>query len=149
MEKNFGVGGFTLLEILLSVAFIAAIATLSLATYENLPARNDLEIASASLKDMIYRAEELSSAVSEDSPWGVKIEDDKLILFKGNAYAARDANFDETTTMFNTTVSGQQEFIFSKVSGYPESTGATTLLSSPIGESKTISVNEKGVIVIE
>lgn len=138
--------GFSLLEILLSLAFISAVFGFSIAVYENLPARNGLNLAGQALFDKLSRAETLARSGNEDSQWGVRIENDSIVLFKGNSYALRDQTFDEIYPLFNTTTSGTAEFVFNKLSGYPTATGSVSLISSTVMSSETWYINEKGII---
>ncbi len=138
--------GFTLLEVLLSIATISLIVGFSSVVFQNSQVRTDHESGASSLVQSYRRAQMLSRAVDGDSQWGVRIQDGSLTLFKGASYAARDTNFDELTDVPATiTVSGLQEVVFAKKTGLPQSTGTTTLLSST-NETRTVTINGEGMI---
>lgn len=140
--------GFTLLEMLLSVALLSIIFGMSYALYPNLAYQEELDVAVRSSQALLRRAAALASASEGDSPWGVRFESSTAVLFKGTSYAGRDTAYDETLLLEGIEVSGTGEYVFEKVSSEPITSGTTTLLHTA-GESKAIIVNEKGRITIE
>ena len=138
--------GFTLLEILLSIAAITIIAGISIPIYQSFQNRNDLDIAAASFAQTARRAEVLAQAVDGDISWGVRAQSGSITLFKGASYTGRDTSFDEIFTMpSNIIVSGTQEFVFTKFTGLPQTTGTLTL-TSVNNEARSIVVNSKGMV---
>lgn len=138
-------GGFTLTEMLLSVALIAMLVGLSLPVYTSFLARNDLDIATQSVGEMLRRAQVYARGVKEDSQWGVAISGNSAVLFKGVTFAARDTNFDETVTIpVGTSASGLTEVTFSPLHATPTASGTMTLSTS--SETRTITLNAKGMV---
>ena len=138
--------GFTLIEVMLSLAAISIIAGISIPIYQSFQARNDLDIATVSIVQTMRRAQILAQAVDGDTSWGVKLQSDSLTLFKGANYVARDSSFDEVFDISTTiTPSGISEVVFAKFTGLPQTTGTITL-SSNINETRTITINEKGAV---
>ncbi len=143
-SKSFS--GFTLLELLLSMAVIAVIASFSVPAFHLLQVKNDLTIATNTIVQTLNRAQILSQAVDGDSSWGVKAQSGLITLFKGTSFASRDASFDEHSSVPSTiTFSGTSEYVFSKMTGYPVATGTATLTST-YGDTSSVSVNGKGVV---
>lgn len=137
--------GFTLLELLLSVAIIGLLAGLSLPVYRTLIKKNDLDIAAATIASSLRRAQILSQAVDGDTTWGVKAQDGSIVIFKGTSFAARDANFDETFEVPTTIgIGGTAEYVFSKFTGLPLPTGTINL--STESDTRSVSINEKGTV---
>lgn len=138
-------GGFSLIELLLSLTLIGALTAISFPMYSRLQRKTDLDIAVMQTAQSLRRAQTLSQAVEGDTTWGVHVQNGSMIIFKGAAYSTRDTNFDETTSMPNTVgVSDNSDFIFATLNGRPTSTGTITLSAS--GASKTLSINEIGTI---
>lgn len=141
--------GFALLEIILSLAIIAALASISLPLYVSFQARNDLDIAQTALVHNIRRAQILAEGSDGDMSWGVRAQNGNIILFKGISYAARDTSFDETFAISpSISLSGISDIVFAKTTGLPQSPDSLTLTFSPHG-SKTITVNKKGMVAYE
>jgi len=138
--------GFTLIEILLSVASIAIIAGISVPVYQSFQNRNDLDIATMEIAQNIRRAQILSQAVDGDMSWGVKTQSGSLVLFKGVSYAVRDIAFDEVFDIPSSLIfSGVSEIVFTKFTGLPQTTG-TIIVTSNINETRNITINSKGVV---
>lgn len=137
--------GFTLLEVILSLAVVAILTGLSLPVYRTLMTKNDLDVATVTVVQTLRRAQTLSIAVDGDTNWGVKVQSEGITLFKGTSYALRDSIFDETFAIPTTiTTGGVSETIFSKLLGAPQTTGTITL--STDNDSSSITLNSKGMV---
>lgn len=138
--------GFTLIEILLSIAVIVIIAGISIPVYQSFQVRNDLDIATVETAQTLRRAQMLAQAVDGDTSWGVNIQSGSLTLFKGASYATRDSSFDELFDIPTSIVpSGASEIIFTKFSGLPQNIGTITL-NSNANETRSITIDVKGTI---
>ncbi len=139
--------GFTLLEMLLSVALIALIAGMGTPLYQALQVRTDLDIAAASYAHALRFAEVRARGVDGDASWGVRVATTTdIVLFQGASYAARNSTYDETYDLpVSVTVSGQDEIVFAKFTGIPGTTGTTTLTSTT-GDVREIGVNAQGTV---
>jgi len=138
--------GFTLLEVLLSIACIAIIAGISIPVYQSFQNRNDLDIAGTTIAQSLRRAQILSQSSDGDTTSGVKILSPNIIVFRGASYSGRDTTQDETFTFpTSITPTGINEIIFSKTFGIPSTTGTITLTSN-INETRTITINAKGMV---
>lgn len=138
--------GFTLIEMLLSVAIIGIIAGISVPVYQSFQVRNNLDIATVSTAQSLRRAQVLAQAVDDDTTWGVKVQLGNFTVFKGTSYAVRDTAFDELFDVPNNiTPSGINEVVFDKFTGLPQTTGTITLTSNA-NETRTITINSKGMV---
>ena len=144
LEKNFQ-SGFTMIEMLIVIALIAILAGFSAIYLSTILSKNNLDVTSQTVVSTLRRAQVLSQAVKEDSPWGVKINIGEIVLFKGDGYLNRDPNYDELTSIPNAVdVLGISEVVYSKMSGLPNTTGDITLQASATEEQKNININTKG-----
>ena len=138
--------GFTLIEVLLSVAILTLLAGLSLPVYESFLRRNDLDITTQSIAMAIRRAQVHSRGADGNDTWGIEFLSSGVTLFKGSSYASRTAAYDETVPLpASVSLAGFSEVVFSKLSGAPNTTGSITL-SSTVNDSRTITINAKGLV---
>lgn len=138
--------GFTLIEVLLSLALVSLIAGILVPAYHLLQARNDIDMATTIISQTLYRAQTLSRSVAGDSAWGVYVEQGRVVLFSGASYVTRDETFDEEFRISPAlSLSGLQEFTYEKFSGLPLSSGTTTLTLNEY-ELRSITVNTMGTI---
>lgn len=138
--------GFTLLEILLSIALIAAIAGIGTPIYLSLQTRNDLDVTATTIAQSVRRSQILAESGEGDDSWGVRIEADEIILFKGTSYSSRDEDFDESFPIAGSIEpSGLSEIVFDKFTGTPSTDGTITLTSTN-NETRDISIYEKGLV---
>jgi len=140
-------GGFTLLEVLLSVTILTMLTGISLPILASLNNRNDLDITTQTIAMQLRRAQSYARGMSQDSAWGVRVQSGGSTLFKGASYAARDAGYDEQTALPSTIVpSGLGETVFSKLSGVPSVAGTVTLTLQTNNEVRTVTLNAKGMV---
>lgn len=137
--------GFTLLEVILSLAIVAILTGASLPVYRTLMTKNDLDIATVTVVQSLRRAQTLSMAVDGDTNWGVKIQSGSITLFKGTSYSLRDTTYDEIFEIPTTiTTGGVSETIYSKLFGAPQTTGTVTLTTD--NDSSSVVLNSKGMV---
>lgn len=143
MKKIFG---FTLPEVLLSMAILTIIAGMTIPLYGTFMNRNELDSMTVTLAQSLRRAQALSQAGDGDMTWGVHVGVGSILVFKGASYVSRDSLYDESNT-FSTTIvpSGLTDVVFSKVTGEPQVTGTFTLTAAS-GEVRNVTINEKGMV---
>lgn len=137
--------GFSLIEVLMSVATIAIIAGMSVPVYQGFQVRNDAQLAVDAISQSLRRAQLLSQVMAGDSSWGVEISDN-ITLFRGNSFASRNANYDEIFPFYpSLTHTGVDEIVFSKREGMPLSLG-TMNIATNTGLLYSLTINSKGII---
>jgi prepilin-type N-terminal cleavage/methylation domain-containing protein len=138
--------GFTLPEMLLSVSILAIIGAMVIPSYHTFIVRNDLDLASQSLAQSLRRAQSLSASADGDIEWGVRVGVGSILVYKGSSYILRDVTYDDNTQIPKTLVpTGLVEVNFSKIKGVPSATG-TFMFTSQANETRTITINEKGMV---
>lgn len=138
--------GFTLIEVLLSVALIGLIAGIGAVVYQQLQTRNDLDIATTTVATAYRRAQTLSRAADGDTSWGVRVDAGVITLFQGVSFATRVVTFDEvTTTSPSISPSGFVEVVFAKFTGLPQTTGTLTLTGP--NDTRTLTLNAQGTVI--
>lgn len=139
--------GFTLLEMLLSIALIALIAGMGTPLYQGLQVRTDLDVAAKSYAHTLRFAEVRARGVEGDAAWGVHIATSTgVVLFQGASYVARNTAYDEAYALpISVTISGLNEVVFAKFTGIPNTVGTTTLTSTT-GDTQEVVVSVNGTI---
>lgn len=141
--------GFALMEVILVVGVIGVVTGMAVPLYRDYQIRNDLNLATEQVTQGLARARLLSQSAQEDDGWGFYVP--AGILFKGDDYEGRDANFDETYPMPSTiTPSGLFEVSYTRLVGEPSATGAITLTALN-NEQRTvyIRVETESVAIVE
>jgi len=141
--------GFSLIEMLLSIAIIAIIAGLSAPVYFSYVTRNEFGLAIDTGVRSLRRAQFLAQNQERDSNWGAYFATSSITIYSGGNYAARDANYDERYDFPATVTSTVIDINFNKLTG--ETNSASTTLRSDViadnlGDNVIISVNNKGMV---
>jgi len=140
--------GFTLIEVLLSVAIIGILVGLSLPLYRSFQTRSDLDVVTQGFADALYRAQSYARSGRQDSAWSIHIPPNygSFYLYKGSSFAGREAQYDETFSYVGSTSSSTlSDITFSKFTGEPTATGSVTI-TSPNNETRTVTINAKGLV---
>lgn len=139
-------GGFTLIEMLLSVTIIGMLSGMSVPVYESFVRRNDLDLAAQTIASTLRRAETYARNQNSDNAWSVEVQPTTVTLFQGTNFAGRNTNFDETYSLpASVTPSGLGEVQFAKFNAAPNTSGSVTLTSTT-NDTRTVTVNAKGMV---
>lgn len=148
--------GFTLIEVLVVLAFLTFAVAAALPGYSNFTAKYQLDASARDLESLLRSAQNLSMATRDQDTYGVHLSGGpggSFVLFKGESYAARDAttfgeiSFDLPGSIsLSDTVSGD-DVVFGMVTGTTEDTGEMTLTGR--AGTRTISVNEAGTLNLD
>ncbi len=138
--------GFTLPEVLLSLALLGIIGGMTIPMYRTFMVRNDLDIAATTIAQNLRRAQALSQARDGDTSWGLHVSVGSILIYKGTSYVLRDQVFDENTSIPTSIVpSGLLDVTFSRVTGMPQTVGTFTV-TSQANEIRNVTINEKGMV---
>lgn len=125
--------GFTLLEIVITAAIIALVGALSLVSFVNSRRVRDLIVAGQNALSVLQTARANAGAGQDASQWGVRLEQERIILFRGPTYALATAS---TSYPLPSTVEvadialagGGQDVIFKRISGVADTGSAGTFI---------------------
>lgn len=146
MEPASNQHGFSLLEMILSIAIITILSAISLPIYASYQTRTDAAVTTERVAELLRRAQVYARGMNLDSSWGVEIQSSSATLFKGTTFATRTTTYDETLTLSSSiTPSGSSEIIFTKLTGTPAATGSVVLTGAN-NDARTISVNAIGLV---
>ena len=151
MFIDFHKQGFTLIEILLVIAIIVALALFTLPIGIRFYKIQQLDSATDGIVQSLRRAQ-LKALSQGDNSFGVYVgsgQTGQYSLFKGNSYEHRT---DEEVFKINSSISfsNVSEVVFSKLEGLPTITGQGNdiILTTDTG-TKTIDINEMGRVNLE
>lgn len=145
------VGGYSILELLLSFAIIAIIATILFSAFAVFRQSNDLQSAGETIIGILRDARSRAIGSQEKKTYGVHFETAKTVLFKGSVYSASDP--DNETYLLPQTVElsaisltgGASDTVFSILGGTTTASGTITLSSKrDASKTRTITIFSTG-----
>ncbi len=143
--------GFSLIELLVVVGILGVLATLLFVGFQNFTQQTSLETATQNLYTALTEARSATLASEYGSQYGVRIESDRIIRFRGPTYNALDAN-NQTTTfrgiVATTTLSGGPTILFQKQTGTTTNSGTIRLTNEATLASTTMTVYITGIVSI-
>lgn len=145
--------GFTLIEIVLVVAFFVLLVAAATPAYVEFTAKYQLDTNGRDLEQLLRTAQNLSMATRDDDTYGVHFVSGaggEFVLFKGASYATRDTTtFGEISyalpgsIALSETVTGD-DVVFTMVDGTTDDVG-TVVLTGRSG-TRTVTLNEAGLV---
>jgi len=154
MKKDFL--GFTIIELLIVIAVMATLITMSVAVFVNLNHNQALERTTAQVVALMQATRSKAQTSKADAQYGVHLQTDRIIAFVGTTYetTAPDniiLSFDDVSlSATSSTVGGGQNIIFKKISGATDNPGTFNLtLSSLPTIVKMVKIEATGLISVQ
>ena len=149
--------GFTLIEILLVIAVLIILLTMSIVALLPFQKQSDLQSSSQEIINALRRAQNRTLASENDSTFGVFIDTisspHRYTLFQGTTYASRDPSFDEISLLsesiefFVVDLGGGDEIVFDRLEGTTSQPGDITIrLKSSPSQTKVVYIDALGVV---
>ena len=149
--------GFSLIEIIIVIAVLFVLGTISISTFFLLQKNVDLNDATQEVISVLKVAQNQTLASHGDSQYGVyfdsAVSPSRYILFKGADFASRDAGSDkiyllpDTVEFYDINLSGTFETAFSKLIGSASAWGNISLrLKEDTSQTKIIYVANSGTV---
>lgn len=120
--------GFTLIELVIVVGVMAIIGTLAMASFAASRRVRDVATSGQNALSVLRTAQTRAVAGQDNTPWGVRLETNRFILFSGSAYAGSP-----NTTIYTLPASAQitdiafagggQEIVFRRLDGRTDQAG--------------------------
>ncbi len=136
--------GFTILEILLSVAMISILVGASVPLYSIYSSRDVVTQGSYLVVNSLYTAKIHSMSGKDDDIWGIYLQSSGVTFYKGESFNLRDASYDYFIDFQEeVSISGINDISFDK-KGISSQSGTVTISNQ--GQEKSITINEEGII---
>lgn len=141
--------GFTLVELLVTIAIIVILSVAAMPIYTNLQVDSQLNESTSLIIQTLRTAKERSEARLNNDNHGVWFGLNSYNLYQGGSYSIRNIDYDRVQNVDNSvrilTDIANNEVNFSKGFGLPDSTGTITLVHDT-GEARYIVISSNGRI---
>lgn len=136
---------FTLIEILTAIFVLIIVVAISVPITTDLYRSYVINAEINSLINVLRRTQSFSMSRPQEGPLGVKVENDKITVFRGESFSERDVLFDELYNVsFIASIFGPSEIIFEPLSGNVSPSSTWTISVGPY--SRSVSINEHGTV---
>ncbi|QQG45581.1 MAG: type II secretion system protein [Candidatus Sungiibacteriota bacterium] len=140
--------GITLLEVVVSVAILALLGAVSLVSFTNSRRVRDLTTAGGNVLSILRFAQARALGGEDNSPWGVKLEQNQFTLFRGASFSGSTLTevhaLPSGIEVANIVLAGGgQEIVFKKISGATDQSGGFDLRTASVS-ANTFSVTVEG-----
>ena len=143
--------GFTLLEVLISVAILAIVGTILISAFGSFRAAEDLREAHSNIIGLLKDARARTLSSDSNSGYGVHFETLRAVLFKGVAYSSSDPlneiyNLPGSVQISTISLGGPVDTVFTRLLGTTTSSGTVILQSLRNSSTKVITIEPTGVV---
>jgi prepilin-type N-terminal cleavage/methylation domain-containing protein len=150
--RRFGISGFTLLELIITMIVLSLLALLAAPYASNLYTRSQLEDSATQTLEALVRAQSSSAGQRQRGRYSVRFETDRFTLFPGDAYHVNHpenevALMPSTVTMSWLLNGGGQTVSYDAGSGRTDHYGTVTL-TNETGDSLTIQIERTGLVYL-
>src|SRR3989344_5087517 len=143
--------GFTLLEILISIAVISVVTVLIVSGFSSFRESARLNEAQSQILGILRDARNRTLSSEKNTQYGVHFENSRAVLFLGSFYNSGSASnepylFPPTTRISEIGFGGPVDVIFTRLSGSASASGTVTIESiSNTSKIKTITIISSGI----
>jgi len=138
--------GFTIIELLLLIALLLILGTMTTAFTGRFLTQNAVENSTDQLVNELRKAQLNTMMGKSNSHWGVNYGSNAITLYKGNSYATRVTAVDEVFTVnVNILISGLTDINYWPTNGTPSATATITITDNK-GSTNQIVVNNQGMV---
>lgn len=154
MEKLFQKNknkGFTLFEVLIVIAIMLLLTTLSITGLHSFSSRSNHTSAAHTILGALEEAQARTLACDGDTAYGVHFEPTQVVIFQGTSYTAGAPENDirqlpARTTISNLSIGGGNDVFFTRLNGSTSSTGTVTVaLIADTNINRVITIYESGL----
>jgi len=143
--------GFTFIEILVVIAIVGIITSISYATFRAVYRTSAVRAAVLSVADSLREARNNTLGAQADSVYGVRVSTSSVTQFRGSTYIAGATTnevyvFEGGVTATGTLVTNGTNIVFAHLSGLPSATGTITVQDSDQTSSTTLTIYGTGLV---
>lgn len=154
-QKTFYTQGITAIEILIVLAVLGILFSVITPQFSKIRENQVLKSAVQDVASSLHKARSQTLSSIDSSSYGVHLQADKVIIFKGDTFIEEDSNNEEIAiiapaSISDVTLSGVSgnsgDIYFERLSGAPSESGTLTLTTGSF--SKTITISATGAVSI-
>lgn len=146
--------GFTLLEILIGLFILILLSVIMVSVLIGVRDSRQLNKAIDEISSVLNEARALTLGSKDDSQFGVFFENSRAVLFKGAVYSEgapdnKQVDLSNQVEIFNINFTGDT-LVFERLTGDANPAGDVSIrLKKDVSKSKTIFINERGIIYVQ
>jgi Tfp pilus assembly protein FimT len=154
-QKTFYMQGITTIEILIVLAVLGILFSVVTPQFSKIRENQVLKSAVQDVASSLHKARSQTLSSIDSSSYGVHLQADKVIIFKGDTFIEEDASNEEIAiidpaSISDVTLSGVSgssgDIYFERLSGAPSESGTLTLTTGSF--SKTITISATGAVSV-
>lgn len=154
LNKGFSERGFTISEILVVLAIMGIIATLSVTTFRNMHDAAALRAGGNEIYAALSSAQTKTLASKDETVYGVHVSSTTVTRFRGVSYVAGDAAnevyaFEAGVTATSTLIAGGGDILFARLTGTPSVFGTIYVRDMAGAGTTTIIIHGTGLVEYE
>ncbi len=149
--NTFSPRGFTLIEIMVALAVIMSLATVTLIAFQNMYRAGALTTAQSEVYTAFRDARTKTLASQDSTVYGVMVSSTTVTRFVGDTFSPGELTnvtyfFEAGVFATGTLAQSETPIVFKRLSGVPNATGTILIEQPNLGTFKTVSIHGTGLI---
>ena len=148
--------GFTLIEILISLAILAVVLTVALQAILSFRAVSSLNATGEQVVSFLSEARNKTLASKSNTQYGIRFNLDRFIFFSGAVFASSTPGNKEYLLARDVEISsialagGNKDAVFDRLTGETAGSGAITVrIKADATRTRTVSISSTGLVTIQ
>ncbi len=143
--------GFTLAEIVVVVAIIAIMATVTMVGFQNFNRSAVLKTATQEVSVALTSARTSTLSSEADTVYGVHMSTTSVTKFVGSTYAAGASTnetytFEGGVTATSSLIATNTDVVFARLTGEPSAVGTIYIVNSALDSTTTVTIHASGLV---
>ena len=144
--------GFTVVELLVSLAIMAVLAVVVFSTFINFRKNEALVMDAETIVSVLRQARNQTLTSKNSSSYGVHIIASKITIFSGTSYVSgnsgnQDFVLSNTDTILTISLTGGgSDVVFQRLTGETSQNGTVTVSSPGLNQTKTVTIYKTGLV---
>lgn len=153
MRNDSPQSGFSFTEVLVVIAILLILVTISVITFQNLGTTSTHRVVTQEVLSLLTEARTQSIASENDTVYGVHLATSSVTLFAGGTYNQSDPDnillsFSGGVHATSSLSGGSTEVVFQRLTGFPSATGTIQIIRGDNSATNTITIHNSGLIDI-
>ncbi|MFA5134899.1 MAG: type II secretion system protein [Patescibacteria group bacterium] len=138
--------GFTFIEVLIVIGMLGLLSGLAIPFYQSFQVDSRLDDTAHEAAQALRRAQSMAMASDALSAFGVHFDGQQFVLFRGHAYVPGD-QFNDVVDVSQPLSVTAADVVFEAVTG--TAAPATVTISAAAGRSRTLTINNLGIVNVQ
>ncbi len=152
ITKRYAQKGFTLTEVLVSIAIVALLGTIVMSTFFIYRKNQSLSLDTQTVSTILRQARNQTLSYKNSAVYGVHFNTTDVVLFPGSVYSSSNPENEVYPLNYSDTIltimlaGGGSDVIFQRLTGETSQNGSIVISAPGLTQTKTVTIYKTGLV---